>query len=144
MSGGVIYNNTAANNGGGVYYFSSRPLYGLPFYSFVMSGGVICENIAFKSGGGVYIVDGLFRLSDGAILGNNALYSGGGIWTDANNLDILFVSDGVVFSDNYVSIFHDRNSVYDEIYRTNIGDNVIWSEPFTQGYNNYDIGYTYY
>jgi uncharacterized repeat protein (TIGR02543 family) len=144
ISGGMISNNTALTNGGGVYYASHRSMYELPFYSFMMSGGVICGNTAFNSGGGVYIVDGLFRLSDGEILENTALYSGGGVWTDDRNLDILFVSDGVVFSGNRASVARDRDSVYDEIYSINVGGSVVWSEPFVQGYNNYDIGYTYY
>jgi hypothetical protein len=57
-------------------------------------------------------------------------------------LNIFYVSDGVVFSNNKAGWAYDRDAKHDEIYNSNIGSNVIWTSPFTQGYNNYDIKYT--
>jgi hypothetical protein len=57
-------------------------------------------------------------------------------------LNIFYVSDGVVFSNNKAGWAYDRDAKHDEIYNSHIGNNVIWTYPFTQGYNNYDIKYT--
>ena len=158
MSGGEISANTA-EKGGGVYNF---------FYSIVslmdngvisgntaelgggmcmdsdfdMSGGVISGNTASNNGGGVYLGNGIFKLSGGEISKNTATHEGGGIWVDSEKLDQLFVSNGVVFSSNHASGAYDRDSMHDSVYRSQIGNSVTWTTPFTQGYNNYDISYT--
>jgi uncharacterized repeat protein (TIGR02543 family) len=59
------------------------------------------------------------------------------------NLGRLFVSNGVVFSNNSALASYNRDPAHDAIYKAYIADSVVWSEPFTQGYNNYDISYVY-
>jgi len=134
LSGGVISGNTA-NVGGGVVH-NGR--------TFTMVEGVISGNAAV-SGGGVYIGDrGVFFLNGGMVSNNRALGNGGGVWIsdESANFTRLFVSKGVVFSNNYASEAYNRNRVHDAIYAMQVkGD--VWSKPFTQGYNNYDISYVY-
>jgi hypothetical protein len=131
MLGGEISNNKA-NRGGGIIVYSN----------FNMTDGVISSNQAVN-GGGIYI-DGWSwhntTISGGRLSNNIASNRGGGIWVDVANLDRLTISDGVIFGDNLASVTHYRDSVYDEIYYTNIGKNIVWTEPLTQGYNNHDIG----
>ena len=107
-----------------------------------MSGGEISGNIASNNGGGVYLGNGVFKLSGGKISKNTAAYNGGGVWVDTEKLDLLFVSNGVVFSNNRASVAYDRDSTHDSVYSSQIGNRVTWTTPFTQGYNNYDISYT--
>ena len=136
MSGGEISNNVATNNynGGGVVNSGT----------FTMSGGEISKNTA-SNGGGVYVSNGNFNLNGGKITGNTATRNGGGVWvTDTvTNFNRLTVRDGVVFSDNRALAAYNRAPEHDSIYRAYIGDNVQWSESFTQGYNNFDISYVY-
>ncbi|MCL1976781.1 MAG: hypothetical protein FWG55_01525 [Candidatus Bathyarchaeota archaeon] len=157
MAGGVISNNTAIK-GGGVYHFfwSSFSLSDGVISNntaeigggvcmdndFTMSGGEISGNIASNNGGGVYLGNGVFKLSGGKISKNTAAYNGGGVWVDTEKLDLLFVSNGVVFSNNRASVAYDRDSTHDSVYSSQIGNRVTWTTPFTQGYNNYDISYT--
>ena len=157
MSGGEISANTA-EKGGGVYnfFYSIVSLMGSGVISdntaelcggvcidgdFNMSGGMISGNIA-SNGGGVYLGNGIFKLSGGEISKNTATHDGGGIWVDNEKLDQLFVSNGVIFSSNHASGAYDRDSMHDSVYRSQIGNRVTWTTPFTQGYNNYDISYT--
>ena len=156
MSGGEISYNTAAIHGGGVCVQSG---------SFVMSGGVISYNKADDSGGGVNSGGGSFSMSggritnnkaesdggmcsdgftmsNGEISGNTATNSGGGVWIRVDQLDQLFVANGMVFSNNRASISWNRSLEHDAVYVKQIGSSVTWTTPFTQGYNNYDIGYT--
>jgi uncharacterized repeat protein (TIGR02543 family) len=132
FDGGVIDSNTA-ESGGGV----------LNMGIFSLSGGIISNNTV-SIGGGVYIWLGadIFTIKGGVIANNTALGNGGGIYTNLGNLDKLFISDGVVFENNRASTAYNRDPAHDELYRAHIGDKVVWSEPFTQGYNNYDISYT--
>jgi uncharacterized repeat protein (TIGR02543 family) len=138
MSGGEISNNEATiynnNNGGGVFTSGT----------FTMAGGEISKNTA-TNGGGVFVSNGVFNLYGGRISGNTATRNGGGCWvTDTvTNFNRLVVRDGVVFSDNRALAAYNRDSSHDAIYRAYIGDNVKWSEPFTQGYNNFDISYVF-
>jgi hypothetical protein len=131
LYGGTIYSNKASEYGGGVYTVGD----------FTMLDGQIGSNCAMKQGGGVYLGYGSFRVSGGKIWDNTA-NSGGGIWVDAENLGNLFVSDDVKFFYNYALVTCNRDSVFDDVYHSNIGHNIIWSAACTQGYNNYDIGYT--
>jgi predicted outer membrane repeat protein len=128
MSGGSITNNQAGR-GGGVYGGG-----------FTMSNGEISGNTA-TNGGGMYIYS-ICRLTGGKISDNTATNSGGGVWIHVNQLDQLFVSNGMIFSNNRATTSHDRNPEHDAIYAKQIGNSVTWTTPFTQGYNNYDIGYT--
>jgi hypothetical protein len=131
LSNGIIAQNTAPS-GGGVLTGSN---------DFAMSGGEISGNTA-TTGGGVHIEYGSFRLTGGKISGNTATNSGGGVWVRIEELNQFSVSNGVVFSNNRASEAYDRSSEYDEVYAKQIGSSVTWTTPFTQGYNNYDIGYT--
>jgi uncharacterized repeat protein (TIGR02543 family) len=114
-----------------------------------MLGGMISGNSA-TSGGGVYVGNDFIRssvckLSGGVISNNRASGNGGGVWVtdDCSYLERLFVSDGVVFSNNFASAAYSRASVFDNTYNSQIGSKVTWTSPFTQGYNNYDISYVY-
>jgi predicted outer membrane repeat protein len=133
MSGGEITNNTATNTGsggGGVWFDGGR---------FEMTDGVITGNRA-PNGGGIYANNGRVQLSSGVISNNTASNNGGGIY--ATILEELYISDGMVFSDNQAPTAYERNPEHDEIYHAQIGANVVWTLPFNQGYNNYDISYT--
>ena len=139
MTGGVISNNTAIYSGGGGGVWLTG--------TFTMTGGVISGNSA-TSGGGVYvghdvIGNTVFYLLGGEISNNVALDDGGGVWVELGRLDRLFVSDGVVFSNNRASAAYNRDSIFDYVYNSQVGRNVVWSSPFTQGYNNYDVSFVY-
>ena len=132
MSDGMISDNTATRFGGGVCNSGV----------FTMFGGVISDNSAVN-GGGVNVDTGSFELLAGTISGNTAGGNGGGVWvTDTTtNLNRLTVASGVVFSNNHASGAYNRNPTHNNDYNTYIGSDVTWSEPFIQGYNNYDISY---
>jgi hypothetical protein len=158
MFGGEISGNTAVKGGGVYNYFNSKAsLTGNGVISgntaelgggvcidhdFNMRGGEISGNTASNNGGGVYLGNGIFKLLGGKISKNTAAYTGGGIWVDTEKLNLLFVSNGVVFSNNRASMAYDRDSVHDNVYRLQIDNKVTWTKPFVQGYNNYDISYT--
>jgi len=133
MFGGMISNNTAVY-GGGVYIMANNS-------TFVMNNGTISNNIAMD-GGGIYLQDGLVRLNGGSIIDNTASNDGGGVWVSHANLNLLFVSDSTIFSNNRASTAYDRNPTDNALYYAQIGPNVTWTTPFIQGYNNYDISYT--
>jgi hypothetical protein len=102
------------------------------------------------SGGGVYVGNDFIRssvchLSGGVISNNRATGNGGGVWVtdDSSYLERLFVSDGVVFSNNHASAAYSRAAAFNDVYNSHIGSRVTWTTPFTQGYNNYDISYVY-
>jgi uncharacterized repeat protein (TIGR02543 family) len=139
MFSGEIFGNRVTNEGGGVYSTGE----------FNMLGGVISGNSAI-SGGGVYVGNDFIRssvckLSGGVVSNNRASGNGGGVWVsdDCSYLERLFVSDGVVFSNNFASAAYSRAAVFDATYNLQIGSKVIWTSPFTQGYNNYDISYVF-
>ncbi|MCL2549771.1 MAG: InlB B-repeat-containing protein, partial [Methanimicrococcus sp.] len=137
MAGGTIENNTANDgSGGGVFSFGS----------FTMMGGKISNNTADVYGGGVYIYEASFAMTGGTISDNTAFLDGGGVWiTNTNenlsNFTIPADATGVVFSNNHASAAYDRDPADDGAYEMYITGEVTWSEPFTQGYNNYDISY---
>jgi len=138
MLGGEISSN-AAVNGGGIH----------SMYNFSMFDGTISNNQA-THGGGIHsyfhefysdpnVALGNCRLFGGIISDNTASGNGGGIWIYPNHLNRLFVYDKVVFKNNRASTAYNREPIYDEMYRLQIGQEVTWTTPFTQGYNNYDI-----
>jgi len=133
MSGDTVVANNTASRGGGMYVESG---------TFRMLSGKITNNAAV-SGGGVYVSGGSVELLGGTISDNVASGNGGGVWvTDTTtNLNRLTVANGVVFSNNLASGAYDRNPAHNSYYNTYIGSNVTWTEPFIQGYNNYDISY---
>jgi fimbrial isopeptide formation D2 family protein/uncharacterized repeat protein (TIGR02543 family) len=128
----IISDNTAELNGGGVYLAGG---------SMKLSSSAISNNIA-TDGGGVYMAGGLVDLFSGLISDNTASDDGGGVWVAYVNMDKLFVYDGMIFSNNSASIAYDRNPIDDTIYYTQIEPLTVWTTPFIQGYNNYDISYT--
>ncbi|MCL2135267.1 MAG: hypothetical protein FWH37_06920, partial [Candidatus Bathyarchaeota archaeon] len=138
MSGGEISGNTA-QYGGGMY--SSLGI-------FELSGGVIANNTAINGGGlnidsntGSSVTDPeSFMISGCKISGNIATNNGGGIWIAEEYLRYLVISDDVVFENNRASMTYNRNPNDDALYATNIKC-TFWTDPFTQGYNNYDISY---
>jgi len=156
LSGGTITGNTA-NWGGGVINYEG---------SFTQSGGDITGNSAIYEGGGVYNYDGTYAMQGGTVSGNTAKYGGGilhdagtvlnitagrienntasedggGICLDPANLPNLNVSAGVVFSGNRAKAAYDRKPADDTLYADHIFA-TEFSDPFTQGYNNWDISY---
>ena len=154
VSGGTISNNTAQGGGGirnsgllnlfgGVVSNNTAELGGgiASSGNFSMFNGIISNNIAVD-GGGICLENGLVDLFSGTISENIASVDGGGVWVAYANLDHLFVYDGMVFSNNSASVAYNRNPIDDALYYAQIGPNVVWTNPFTQGYNNYDISYT--
>jgi uncharacterized repeat protein (TIGR02543 family) len=167
MSGGVIADNTATGSGGGVHIFvGSFSLSGSGVVAnntaqngggvYIFNGGiggslnlsgVIANNTARSDGGGVYVdfSESLnVILSGGKVYGNVAFGNGGGIGGTGNSIaafERLFVGENVVFSDNRASVAYSRDSVHDGVYNAMV-KGTVWSSPFTQGYNNYDISYT--
>jgi len=159
LSGGVISGNTAYSLGGGVFNRGS----------FRMNGGVITGNVA-SFGGGMHTQLGSFSMFDGEISGNTANWDGGGMYNQESDfvlvggvisgniasknggglcvsyfsdLEKVFIEDGVVFENNWASAAYTRDSAHNELYNSRIGRNVVWTAPFKQGYNNYDISYTW-
>ncbi|MDR0372129.1 MAG: bacterial Ig-like domain-containing protein [Nitrososphaerota archaeon] len=162
MSNAVVSDNHVSGNGGGVYKQDSGSV-------FSMYGGKISGNTADGTGGGgVYINNGNFEMFDGGVISNNRapigggiclsnglvhLYSGkisdnyanigGGIWvtnTYGATLGRLTVEADVDFSDNRANRGYNRQPADDTGYYDRIKC-VVWSDPFEQGYNNYDISY---
>jgi uncharacterized repeat protein (TIGR02543 family) len=172
MYDGVISNNTASgsggSSGGGVYNLGSlqhtanftllgngeisdnAAVYGGGVFNylgnFAMFGnGEISGNMA-DYGGGVYLQDsGFVDLFAGKVFGNTASFDGGGVWVTADNdvvdFERLFIGKDVVFSNNCASVAYSRDSSHDTVYGTQI-EGSVWTAPFVQGYNNYDISYT--
>ena len=141
MSGGVIANHTVVSVGGGVVVDDDGV--------FELVGGVISGNTARGNigGGGVYVAaGGSAVLLDGVISGNVATTNGGGVWiTSTNNVadfERLYVGETVVFSNNVARAAYNRDAIHNAVYGKQIYG-TTWSAPFTQGYNNYDISYTY-
>jgi hypothetical protein len=150
MLGGLIDNNTVKgkppSHGGG----GSNPGVGGGICNtgtFTMSNGTISNNKAtsetskYGCGGGMMNY-GTTKLLGGKISDNTAKYIGGGICVYNEEYDKLFVGNGIVFENNRASTAYKRASTHDSTYNSHIGNNVTWSTPFTQGYNNYDISYT--
>jgi hypothetical protein len=136
LSGGEISGNTAMS-GAGVTNSGYTAL-------FEMSNGVISDNVATGNGGGVYNEYGRFNLSGGKISNNSAVGNGGGIGVfDFADLELVFISGNVVFSNNRAATAHNRDPIHDSLYNSHISNTVTWTSPFIQGYNNYDISYTH-
>ncbi|MCL1891542.1 MAG: RICIN domain-containing protein [Coriobacteriia bacterium] len=127
MKGGAIVQNAGAN-GAGVYNGGS----------FTMKGGKITENIATGNGGGLYN-SGTFSMEGGTISGNIAEGDGGGIFT--KSYEALDIRAGASFSNNQAQAAHNRAPSADEVYAATVAC-TKWTEPFIQGYNNYDINHT--
>jgi len=153
-SGGGVYNygfftmydnaaivGNSATWGGGVFNEAKR---------FTMEGGSIEGNSAVSgNGGGMYINYSYDPTSNavingGSITNNSTEANGGGIWVSGTYLHTLTVAAGVVFSGNSAANAYSRDPSDDAMYYAQIGNNgagVVWTDPFDQGYNNFDIGY---
>ena len=130
MWGGTISDNTAQgsnSDGGGVFNWGI----------FAMNNGKVSGNTA-SFGGGVFSL-GIVFVEAGEVSANTAAGDGGGIFTSAYTS--LEVGAAAVFSDNKAQASYDRDPADDEFYATQI-HGTVWTSPFTQGYNNYDINYT--
>jgi len=129
-----IMNNTATNLGGGIFVGGTNS-------TFTMYDGEISNNHA-NTGGGIHAETGSFvHIESGFVVNNIANQDGGGI--NARSLENLTVGIDTFFADNYAftAVLY-RNPADDAIYYQNIlGTN--WTHPFTQGYNNFDIGYQF-
>ena len=137
MFNGQIINNNAVQ-GGGVYNSGN----------FSIINSVISGNTATTHGGGVYNYgegggfynSGNLTIVDCVFSNNVALTGdGGGIWII--DPKVLFVPAGVIFENNRAATAYNRTPNDDALYDTNIKC-TVWTSPFTQGYNNYDISYT--
>lgn len=139
MEGGTISDNitmAAEGRGGGVFNFGPA--------TFVMRGGAITGHTTASYGGGINNTgaDAFVTIESGIIEGNTATVDGGGIWIAHENLANLAVGPDAVFVDNSASGAFNRNPIDDELYFSRIFG-TRWTWPFTQGYNNFDISYTY-
>jgi hypothetical protein len=135
LSGGEVSNNTAWSGAG----VTNRGYTAL----FEMTNGVISNNVATGGdGGGVYNEYGRFNLSGGKISNSVAAGNGGGIGVlEFADLELIYISGNVVFSNNLAATAHNRDPAHDSLYNSRISSTVTWTFPFTQGYNNYDISY---
>jgi len=159
MTGGEISNNTA-ESGGGVFLSSiGSPL------QFIMHNGTIKDNYAYHFGGGILSsgcltiyngeilnnkahvggginVSGNFTMTNGIISGNTASFGGGlGIssWSIFGGWSTIHVGANVRFEYNEADVPINRPSEYDAWYNQSIFA-TLWTDPFTQGFNNFDIG----
>jgi len=134
MHGGVITGNTTVGSGAGVN-ISDVPL-GRRIFN--MYGGTISGNTA-TTGGGVNIGNGTFNMHAGQISGNSATH-GGGIAISIDNLrnGRLRIGSGAVFSNNTALNSRSRLPEDDIAYYAFI-HTTQWTQPFTQGSNNFDI-----
>ena len=145
MTGGNFISNTATDFGGGIEINGG----GSDSLSQIGGSAIIADNTAGRAGGGIMRAGnlGIVELKAGAqITGNRANgnlngLSGGGIYVFEFMLASLKVEEGVVFSNNSAPQgYLTRKPEDNAIYYANI-HGTIWTIPFTQGFNNFDIGY---
>ena len=143
MTDAVILGNTASINGGGICTGQYIGGWNFP----IIDTCVISDNTSQTgNGGGIYAHLSAWPDITGATLitGNTApLGDGGAIWIDYTYLNRLTVGEDVVFADNRASegffmtdpadiLLHDTNILTTD-----------FTYPFTYGYNNFDISYTF-
>jgi uncharacterized repeat protein (TIGR01451 family)/pilin isopeptide linkage protein len=161
ISGGEIYGNEAVNAGGGVFNNRDMTITGGEIYLNHVTngngGGIatnygttqlsnvkIYNNIASQDGGGIEFggSSGGGELSGTAeISSNSAGRDGGGVYIDYSKLGALVIGPDVVFSGNTAGAAYNIDENDQPTYDANV-EAAVWTEPFTQGYNNYDISYT--
>jgi hypothetical protein len=134
MSNGEVSNNTATAYGGGVYNYNGN---------FTLTNGALFNNTAVQIGGGIYTYGGNFTMTGGKISSNTARNGGGVGVSSLGGLEYVYIRDNAIFSNNRASTSYTRSTSHDELYNSRIGRSVTWTSPFTQGYNNYDILYTW-
>ena len=138
ITGGEFIGNTSASYAGCI-------LAGLDTDITISGNTLFKDNGATTDGGAIYIYSSFkdnFTIGDTVIFENNTAGAGGGaIYTTVDNLPKLFIGAGVTFINNSASTGYKlRNPEDDAIYETNILA-TSWSEPYEQGFNNYDISY---
>jgi uncharacterized repeat protein (TIGR02543 family) len=128
--------NNSAGEGGGLYMSGGNV---------TLNSGEVSENQATR-GGGIYNDGGTLSIQGSTIKENIATAafdgitgSGGGIFSSV--LTNLTIANGTLFTDNKAEYGYTEHMTTDDtLYSSNIlGAN--WTTPFTQGYNNFDIGY---
>ena len=127
----TLHGNTA-ELGGGIYTLGEATLTSVH----------VTENHA-DNGGGVYQDASnaqTLTISASEFYSNSASMDGGAIWIDHDNIEKLSVIDSA-FDFNTASVgYTEHQDADDTTYDTNIAGNTSWSDRYTQGYNNYDIG----
>jgi len=133
--GAVISGNSATGGpGGGISMWDIDHRGSL----LTLDGAVITGNYAATDGGGVSAVDSAVEITGSTLISGNSANNGGGVNTD--DLTKLTVGPDVVFQDNSAYRAYERDPADNDLYATHIFA-TRWSDPLTQGYNNYDIGY---
>jgi uncharacterized repeat protein (TIGR02543 family) len=130
-----ISQNEAGENGGGIYQRLG---------SLEVTGGQIDRNTAGADGGGIHLASSSTAAITGSanILRNVAGRNGGGVWLSYQNLANLDVGPSVVFAANSAALSETRIAPVDQpVYDAHIFG-LNWTNPFVEGYNNYDIAYT--
>jgi len=138
LSGGMISGNVATNNGGGIYGIGGTITGGVEIDMITVSGATIQGNSAINGGGIYNAIDSQITITAGTLTGNTATADGGGIYTV--DYTKLSVSADAVFSNNTAVAASTRNPVDDALYMAQVAG-TSWTEPFEQGYNNFDINY---
>lgn len=166
MNSGEISGNTAGENGGGIFTYNfegyskdavitggfvggNSAVLGGGMYAgggASITGAVFDGNISAQDGGGLYSYGGIISITGSAINGNTAGLDGGGVWI--NELGNL-VTDSVTFSNNKaregyiwdVSNPSDVEQSADSITHNANILSTVYTVPFTNAYNNYDVNY---
>ncbi|MDR1600629.1 MAG: hypothetical protein LBS11_12295 [Oscillospiraceae bacterium] len=135
MLAGDITRNNADKNGGGMLMTGNS--------AFSMSGGAISHNTALLDGGGIAdenMVGGMDV--NGALTNNTATRMGGAIYIAHDSLNRLRVGDSAVFADNHAAWSTPAHTAADALlYNSFVSPSAVWTNPLSQGYNNYDISY---
>ncbi|MDR1262194.1 MAG: hypothetical protein LBK46_01745 [Oscillospiraceae bacterium] len=132
---GASIRDNEADNGGGISNTSGSIV--------INSGATISGNKADSNGGGISSASGSIAINSGAtISGNTAGSNGGGIFTQRVNLGNLTVAASTTFSGNSAGAGGVANYAVTDagLYASHIFG-ILWSSSYTQGYNNFDIGY---
>ncbi|MCL2869245.1 InlB B-repeat-containing protein [Candidatus Saccharibacteria bacterium] len=138
LAGGTINGNAATNSGGGIYAVGGTINQGREIDTINIAGTNILNNSAVNGGGVYNAIYSQLNITDGTISGNTASTDGGGVYTV--DYTTLSVDAGVVFADNSAATASTRDAADDVVYSAQIAA-TDWTEPFTQGYNNFDINY---
>lgn len=142
QSNSILNENNAGNNGGGLYLNGSGIISGT-----ADSQSFVYDNLSGANGAGIYLsnqadMSDTFLIQGNVTVGHNdAAHDGGGVWVDHSQLARLSTTNGVIFTLNtaQASVTY-RQPSDDAVYYANI-HSTVWTSPFTQGYNNFDIAY---
>ena len=142
MTGGEVNENVADNAGGGIYLAGTGIINGLSDNRPI----TIYRNRAVVKGGGIALADEqastlsiggrvemMYNVTDGI--------GGGAIWIEHSKLADLTVGPSVIFRGNRAPTGYAlRFPADDAVYYANIHA-TVWTSPYMQGYNNFDISY---